>query len=154
MPRLNSPLTALEIMESTLPAQITRPREIDGYSRTIRRIFVRPTSAQVEILNFRSRVRKRFYRCLILLNRADHQTVWILLRSFDTLECDTILKRLSFGFRPADRSRTLFKTFKPFNRCAPFKTLHIGQFKSSILQTGPARTTTLKESPSRTEPRS
>ena len=39
---------------------------------------------------------------VILLNRADHQPIRVLLSSFDMLERDSILKRFSLGFRPAD----------------------------------------------------
>ena len=68
--------------------------------------------------------RARQYTCYAAFDksrcstRADHQSIRILLSSFDLLERDTILKGFSLCLRPADTPRTLFKTF---NRCAPFK---------------------------------
>lgn len=38
----------------------------------------------------------------ILLNRADHQSIRVLLSSLDMLKCNSILKRLSLGPSTAD----------------------------------------------------
>jgi len=98
-------------------------------------------SIQNKFSVFRREVWRR--RDFILFEQTHDQPIRILLSSFHVGETNSILVGLSFGLGPAD-IQMLFKMFKSFKRCASFKTLHIGQFKSSILQTGPARTTTLK----------